>query len=345
MSDLLPGFRSQLERRAGELDRAQRGATAHRTASESLAAHARRRRRRWRRPHGRGLAVVVLVAGASVGGLAYAAATTLWQPQLGPVGKDGATATASDAPTDQRKALGVLRRAQTDLDRNVGSRYALQLTPGRGELVRTNAVRRLATGTGGGVVVLVPYERKLQSSWGAPRRPKTKFEPNIICVNYVGPFEGGGVGCGTTDDLLAGKLSFGLSDGECNVAQQRRDHAKAQARENAWAKLEHRQPVRIPCVRGDATDHRTHWVGLVPDGVARVQLGRRPGTRSVPVRDNLFQAEGGNPFTRDHVWLDSAGREIPRSKLALRARLGLDPTPASTPTPIPFEELLKRKRR
>lgn len=321
MTDLLPGFRTQLQRRAAELDRA-----------EPLAEHGRRRRR-WRRPHGRGLAVVVLVAGASAGGLAYAAATTLWQPQLSTAGREGATATASPIPADQLRALGVLRRPQTDLDRNVGSRYALQLSSGKGERVRTNGVRRLATGTGGGVIVLVPYEARFAMFWeGArpPKHPPQRLVRDELCLNYVGPWAGGGVTCGSLDDVLSGKLGVGMGESECLTAQQRRGFEESQAREDRWARLEGRPAVRLPCKRDRQAILGTYWVGVVPDGVARVQVGRHRGAPTVPVHDNLFQSDRGSGFTRDHVWLDAAGQPISRKRADLRARLGLPPEPPRT---------------
>lgn len=338
MTDLLPGFRSQLQRRAGELDRIRSSETvgadgadrgAYVAAAEPLAEHGRRRRR-WGRPHGRGLAVVVLVAGASVGGLAYAAATTLWQPQLGspdgPAGAERPRATASSPSNEQLRSLGVLRRAQTDLDRNVGSRYALKMSAGTGERIRTNAVRRLGTGTGGGVIVLIPYERKLAMIWPTPgsgQEPTDEFRRDYLCLNYVTPYDGAGVTCSTTNEMLSGRLALGLSNGVCHVEQQRKAWAKAQEREDRWARLEGRPAVRIPCDRGPTAGRADHWVGLVPDGVAYVQIGKRVGARRVPVRANLWQAESpvGNP--RDHVWLDAAGQPISRKRADLRARLGL----------------------
>lgn len=324
MSDLLPGFRAQLERRAGELDRGRGEAQAHATAP---AAEHGQRRRRWRRPHGRGLAVVVLLAGASVGGLAYAAATTLWQPPLGNGPAGSATATASPVPAEQLRALGVLRRAQTELDRNVTTRYALQFNAA-GERVRTNAVRRLATGTSGGAIVLVPYERRVTTMWGDPQSPKPEALGDVLCLNYLDPFASAGVKCGTLNDVIAGKMGMGMGNPECVTPEQRRSHAEAQAQERRWARLERRPAQTLPCRRARDEKDVTHWVGVVPDGVASVKLGKRPNSRVVPVHDNVFQSDGGSGFSRDHVWLDAAGQPIPRQRAALRARLGLPPEPA-----------------
>lgn len=339
MSELLPGFRTQLEARAGELDRAGGGepnaaATLTAAAPQPVARpshEAKRERRdqrtrRWRRPHGRGLAAVVLVAGAGVGGIAYAATTTLWRPTLGGTPAGHATATPSSVPANQLKVLGVLRRPQTELDRNVTTRYALRFNA-RGERVRTNAVRRLGTGAMGGAVVLVPYERRRNGMWGPPdasRDPKG-FSRDILCFNLLDPFGSAGVGCGTVDDVLAGKFTMGMSSPACGSPEQRRGHRESQAREDRWARLEGRAPKTIPCEPRLEPIGPSRWVAIVPDGVATIQLGRRPGSRRVPVHDNLAQFTGGSGFTHDHVWLDVAGRPIPRKLAALRARFGLAP--------------------
>lgn len=191
--------------------------------------------------------------------------------------------------------------------------------------MRTNAVRRLATGTTGGAIVLVPYERRLSTMWGDPQSRRPQAIHDLLCLNYLDPFASAGVGCGTLNDVLAGKLGMGMGNPECIVPEQRRSFAEAQARERRWARLEQRPARTLPCRRSRGEKDVTHWVGVVPDGVTSVKLGKRPNSRVVPVHDNVFQADGGSGFSGDHVWLDAAGNPISRGRADLRARLGLPP--------------------
>jgi hypothetical protein len=339
MSALLPGFQAQLEARAQQLDDqhalAARGGAVPAGVGGGGGSVAARRRMRPRRLHGRGLAIAVLIGAAGVSGAAYAARQLLWQPQLGTGPMPRGVATGSAPPADQLRALAVLRRPQTALDRNVGSRAALELTGGAESRIRTNAVRRLATGQGGGTVVLVPYESKRGGLLDAMRPrpdgslPDPASVPEVtvhdqLCISFVGLFPGAGVRCGDTDDLLAGKLALGMTNAQCIVPTQRRAFAQAQARERRFAKLEGRAPVTMTCSpRRDQSDMVTYWVELVPDGVATVQLSHRPGSLRVAVRDNLVQSTHNLGLASGQIWFDANGQQISRKRADLKARYGI----------------------
>ncbi|MEN0015988.1 MAG: hypothetical protein AAGC46_21660, partial [Solirubrobacteraceae bacterium] len=313
MTDLLPGFREQLEVRAQQLE--DRHAPARNRGAQPVDAEARRRGR-LRRLHGRGL-IVILVAGlAGASGLGYAASRYLWSPPLGTAldvepGEALPKATASSLPPDQSAAFAVLRRAQTDLDRNVSSRLALTMTGGH-EVIRTNAVRRLATGLNGGAAVLIPFAQKrgidIRAHPNAAGELPVTTRRDEVCIEYVGGFEDAGVVCANTDEMLAGKLSIGESDPQCIQPIQLRDFAKAQRTERAMAAEERRPPIEMACQRTADAPMHTYTVGLVPDGVAAIRLGDGPRARVIHVHDNAWRTEGGSPFGSHVSWLDAHGR-------------------------------------
>jgi hypothetical protein len=124
--------------------------------------------------------------------------------------------------------------------------------------------------------------------------------------------------------VLAGKLALGMTDGQCIVPIQKRDFAKAQAREDELARLEGRSPVAMKCSkRRNLSDMETYWVQLVPDGVATVQLSRRPGATRVAVRGNVIQSTSNLGLARDQIWFDASGQRISRKLTDLKARYGI----------------------
>jgi hypothetical protein len=341
MTALLPGFQDQLERRATELAREEEQRVPVYVPHAGRGDRGPRPKRRdqvgaagcRRRLHGRGLVLALVASVVGAGGVAYAAQQILWQPDLGNDRSGRATATASALPSDMLKAFAVLRRPQTENDRGAGSQFALSMN-GKGAVIRTNAVRRLATGLNGGAIVLVPYERKegmdleaLRAAMNRKNKPKVGEEiPMVVkrdqvCASYLDGYVGAGVACQDLDGLLKGKLSLGIGMEACTTPAARRNFASMQAQERKLAKAEGRPAIEMTCNRRSGAMHEVTF-GLVPDGVAAVKFSRSPNGKVVPVRGNVWQSVSGGAFG-PKVWLDADGNELSKKLADTKARLGL----------------------
>lgn len=248
--------------------------------------HRRSTRRSWRR------STVVLVAVSLLifAGVA-AAATSLWQPQLGD-SKGGGHPSASPAapPTEQLDKLEVLRREQTDQDRGADSRYALRffgarslrnplpepdkaITEVRRSGIRTNYVRLLKAGDSDPGTVLVPVV-------------ESNGIRDALCL-FVRDLDGGGQKCFSTADVLAGAAVLGIG------------------KPAPGTKLIP-DPDR-PGIGHVSTPPDIVLSGLVPDGVARV----RSAEVTANVHDNYFhlRRRAGTANARIQ-WLDKDGSPV-----------------------------------
>lgn len=191
----------------------------------------RARRRRARRRGACCAALIVLFTPPAL------AATGVWRPQLGD-GKTPAPKISADSPpVEQLALLGVLRRAQTEADRGVASRYALRFV-GAGSItgVRTDSIRLLAQSSQDRGVVLVPverYERRLPGE--LPEDLRRRVEVTIddaLCI-YQLDVDGAGAACYSTADVKAGRAWMMLGhrsmwvvpDGVASVRTEYADHA------------------------------------------------------------------------------------------------------------------------
>ncbi|RKQ86186.1 hypothetical protein C8N24_4196 [Solirubrobacter pauli] len=242
----------------------------------------RARRRRARRRGAVCAALIVLVTPPAL------AATGVWRPTLGD-GEGPAPAISADAPPpDQLATLGVLRRAQTEADRGVATRYALKFVDSPSlKGVRTDSIRLLAQSDQDRGVVLVPverYERRLPGD--IPEELRRRVERTIhdaLCVYQLDSVDGAGAACYSTADVKEGR---------------------------AWGML----------------GHRALWI--VPDGVTtvRTEYARRDPIVA-PVRDNaaIFTAPEGPAEERRTTWLDADGKAVRVIERALGGATGAPP--------------------
>lgn len=230
----------------------------------------RARRRRVRRRGAVCAALIVLVTPPAL------AATGVWRPQLGD-GRTPAPEISADAPPpDQLAMLGVLRREQSEADRGVASRYALQFV-GSGSItgVRTNRIRLLAQSNDDRGVVLVPVERyhrqPVPLPEDAPAAVREQINPppvqDALCVFQL-DVDGAGTSCWSTADVREGR---------------------------AWMAL----------------GRRSFW--LVPDGVAKVRAeyaGHDP--IEAPARENavIYSRPDERAFERRITFLDADGNPV-----------------------------------
>lgn len=152
---------------------------------------ARPRRLRLRRPITLGAIGIALVAGTAT------AAMAPWTPDLGAGHPREFDISRSAAPEAQLKALAVLRRAQTDVDRGPQATYALRFFSKQTGRVRADAVRVLQAERDQGAAVLVPVV-------GAKR--------DSLCVFVRDATDGGAQGCHSVGDLRAGDIRGAMSD-------------------------------------------------------------------------------------------------------------------------------------
>jgi hypothetical protein len=135
---------------------------------------------------------------------------------------------------------------------------------------------------------------------GAPR-------DDALCLFAIDT-DGGGLGCWTTEQILAGKaMSISMAMAPLTAAEQ--------AAIQRAAKEAHGEAFSVPGVRPRSTGDET-IAGLVPDGVAAVAVGVGAAPVRVPAADNFFVAHvridpdaagTGGPLVR---WFDADGKEI-----------------------------------
>jgi hypothetical protein len=233
-------------------------------------------------------------------------------------------------PAAQLEHLGVLRRPATAADHGAEVRGVLRLIgPGfRG--VRTDAVRLLEPGDPGnaaaGAQVLIPARR-------------AQGIDDALCLYVVDPTDGAGGSCFTLNRILAGTATMAMAKPVPMTGAQRRRFVAAMGaarRKNRDARRAVRRALEpLPkdararrrllddaySARGlnglqvDAVPPRyseTDYVGLVPDGVARVTRTDGDGTHSAPVDGNVFRIRvpRGDPQPGRITWLDPDGRAI-----------------------------------
>lgn len=203
----------------------------------------------------RGKLAVFLSGGVlALGGIAVAT-EGLWRPQLGDERRGRPTAIpAAPAPAGQRGFLGVLRREQTAADRGAAAEYAARLLGQGFGGVRTATFRVLA-----GDAVL----------FSARQTPAGR---NRLCLFLPDPVDGGGLGCWSKEEILAGNATIGLFMG--------------------------------PPGSTEGT-----VLGLVPDGVAAVRVADSAGT--LPVHDNAYTGPVSETGAqRPITMLDEAGKPV-----------------------------------
>jgi hypothetical protein len=283
---------------------------------DQLATAAERRAVQRASAHRRGRVAAFAVTGALGLGGAAAVAQTIWAPQLGDDRRGHPTASASSPPAGQLAVLGVLRRPATAADHGAQSTYALRLMDPSLEGIRTAYVRLLGTQSGGDLgFVLVPV-----ASYGSP--DGTGSKPDALCL-FSRDTDGGGLGCFTTAELLAGAAVMEMYE----PAPARPEAAPPTAAglgaaSTTAAGLEAASPTAgYERVRGAVNLAGSRVFGLVPDGVASVRVTNDLGSVTAAVTDNFFEApipsgtaNPSGPFAAGDqptvVWLDGSGGEV-----------------------------------
>lgn len=195
-------------------------------------------------------------AAVLVGGTAVAA-TTPWNPQIGPDrgrSAGGASLSRTSVPAEQRAALGVFRREQTDRDRSTPTENALRDLGVEGRGARLSSIRLLRSHDG--AATFLTSVKQLGNRRHPPATANaiclsettTKTDREGAAKSTVDTAEGpipapvaiGGATCASFDDVLRGRM-------------------------------------------------RTTTTGVVPDGVARVRVELTTGrVLDARVRDNFY---------------------------------------------------------
>jgi hypothetical protein len=268
-------------------------AAATRRAEAAAPARLRRRRR---------LRAGLLAVGAVVATGSALAATGAWNPQVGDDRRGHPTISGSAVPDDQLAHFGVLRRPATDADHGPKVQYALRYLDARSFAgVRTDSVRLLST-AGRGYVLIPTEEATLGGAAAAAGAPRD----DALCLFAIDK-DGGGLSCWSTEQILAGRAILISATLAPLSAAERAAIQRA-------SKEAHGKAFAVPGVRPRTTGET--FAGLVPDGVAAVEIGIGTGPARVSVADNFFVAhididpDGpaiGTPLVR---WFDAAGRDI-----------------------------------
>ena len=255
-----------------------------------------------RRPRRRLRAGLLAFAIVAVTGTALAA-TGAWSPQVGDDHRGHPTISGSPVPDDQLAHFGVLRRPATDADNGAEVQYALRYLDARSfGGVRTGAVRLLST-AGRGYVLIPTQEATLGGAAAAAGAPRD----DALCLFAIDT-DGGGLGCWTTEQILVGKaMSISMAMAPLTAAER--------AAIQKAAKEAHGKAFSVPGVRPRSTGDES-IAGLVPDGVAAVEVGVGAAPVRVPAADNFFVAHvridpdaaaTGGPLVR---WFDADGKDI-----------------------------------
>jgi hypothetical protein len=292
---------------------------------DQLAAAAERRAVQRASAHRRGRVAAFAVTGALGLGGAAAVAQTIWAPQLGDDRRGHPTASASSPPADQLAVLGVLRRPATVADHGAQSTYALRLMNPSLVGIRTAYVRLLGTQSDGLGFVLVPV-----ASYGSP--DGTGSKPDALCL-FSRDTDGGGLGCFTTSELLAGAAVMEMYEpAPASPAPAGLEAASPGAASPGAAGMGPASPTAgYQRVRGAVNLAGSRVFGLVPDGVASVRVTNDLGSVTAAVTDNFFEApipygtanpsgplQSGDQPTVE--WLDRSGGEV--AQAASPARRG-----------------------
>jgi hypothetical protein len=236
------------------------------------------RRRRLRWPARRG--TTLLVTAALIGGTAYAA-TAPWLPQLGDDHRGRPTVATTRVPADQLAALAVLRRPQTAADRGPRMRAMLEQLPGTivGGVHVDSA--RLLQSRPDGATALLAIEREGTSKPGG-----TPLRRSLLCLTI-----------GLDPTTVNGHRMGFQSTQKCET-------------------LAGVKAGRL--VLGGLLDGRLTLTGVVPDGVARIQVALRTGrVLEARVAGNAYRLDAAAPSGsyEDAAirWLDRTGRAVPKT--------------------------------
>jgi len=237
-----------------------------------VAAAARPQRRRVTRKRIAAVGVVVMLAGGSA-----IAATAPWTPVLGNPGGGFATATQKKGPPQQTTLLAVLRRPQNAADRGPDVQETLRsLVASIDHGVRLSEVRKLGSTSDGKAVVLTPEMRFGDDEPG----PRVDDINDALCIEYPLPTQGASI---ESTELATGKHVTITSPGG-GVAR------------GCFSSDNVRNGTAITASGGGK---RAHTWGLVPDGIAHVEVA---GIR-VPVENNFFDVPAVSS-TGTATWYD-----------------------------------------
>ncbi len=212
-----------------------------------------RRRARLRRilPNGIARRPAIVALAAVAAGGTAVAATRPWAPLLGNDVGGHPIPSASSPPSDQLERLAVLRAPQTAADRGSGVQADLRTIGSQNHGVRTAYVRLLGATSTGAAVALIPTERFSDDAAGPPL---TRTE-DALCVLYPSSRSATRIGGAAYPCWTTAMLLGGRAVGR---------------------------------VADGAVEH---VFGLVPDGVARVELTLGDGTIiTTAPRTNFFDA-------------------------------------------------------
>jgi hypothetical protein len=242
----------------------------------------RRRSRRLPRRRAGLLAFAAVLAGGTA-----LAATTPWDPQVGDNHRGHPTIAQTAIPADQLAALGVLRRAQTDADRGPRVQAALMDLPADEFAGVHLDSARLLQSWDGGASILLAAQHTGQAGSVPPGQPD-----NAVCLiissDYVMQGKNGVVkqvyapSSGGTCQTIAGVKASGL-------------------------------------LTGAEIDGRLQLNGVVPDGVAHVEVTLRNGeTIRAPVSNNAFRIDATVPHGSYEDapinWFDRDGNPTAKSR-------------------------------
>lgn len=241
----------------------------------------RHRRRLTRRGVTITATATVVVAGTAL------AATTPWAPSVGAPDRGHPSIATTDVPDDQLERLAVLRREQAAADRSPAVQHLLaRLSPDVIDGVRLPSVRAVSTRSDGTTAVLAA-ERTADAGHDQP----SDVQRDVVCLLH-----GTDRSDGRRSPTGPGPAIVGQRCGTTHDLDQGR------------------------MLLGGQLGQRLELTGLVPDGVARVELViRRTGaTVAAPVTDNHFRIDAQLPRgAYEHSalrWLDPAGNEVERAK-------------------------------
>jgi hypothetical protein len=242
----------------------------------------RTHRRRWWRPSRR---MGLLAVGATIVTGTALAATGAWNPILGDDHRGHPQRASTEIPGDQRAAIAVLRRAQTDRDRGPRVQATLRMLA-RGEIngIHTDGIRLLRTRPQG-VTILVPVERVGRHDKGYP----SSIRHRVLCV------------------LTSSRTP-------AVVGHARGAKSPRQAMGFAGQSCGSLRSLRTTGIGGAIGGPKGFLVNaLVPDGVDRVVIRlRNHHYLHVPVSNNLYEVNTGGelPPGWGVRWLDAHGRTI-----------------------------------